>query len=523
MRSLPPSLARSTLDAAPDAMLIVDRSGAIVFANRRSTAIFGYEHDELVGLPIDQLLPERYRAPHRGHRSAYFENGRPRPMGAGFDLFARRRHGEEFPVEISLSPVETAGDPLVVAAIRDVTDRKRVEAELIEARNSARESQQVAEQARNLADRANQAKSRFLATASHDLRQPLQTLSMLNRTLGSLVKDPAAREVLEQEQKTLAAMSRLLHALLDISKLESGAVRPEPTDFAVASVLEELRQEFLDLASDKGLTLQVEPSTDRAHSDPNLVEELLRNLVSNAIKYTRSGWVRLRSLREAAGVRIEVLDSGIGIASDQIGLIFDEFYQVGVPVNTTRNGYGLGLSIVQRIARLLDIGLDVRSEPGRGSMFSVVLPPARTAGDIPSPTACEPSAPVSARSGRVLLVEDEPSVRQATQLLLTVEGYEVEAAGSLTEAVEIARRQPFDLLVTDFHLPGGATGQDVIEAVRTAQGQPTPALLVTGDTSPFIESLTQGAGRGLRIISKPVDADEMLRLLEVLRVPAPAL
>ena len=236
------------------------------------------------------------------------------PWGWAFSLFGRRRNGTEFPVEISLSPIEDVGRTLVAAAIRDVTDRKRVEAELIVAReaaeaarelaNQARESAEaaraLADQAREIADRANQGKSRFLATASHDLRQPLQTLEMLNGTLRRHANDHLSIEALAQQEQAIGAMSRLLNALLDISKLESGAIKPEPTDFKVAAIFEELRAEFASIAADKGLKLEIETCDDTVHSDPSLVEQILRNLVSNAVKYTCEGWVRLRCLHEAA-------------------------------------------------------------------------------------------------------------------------------------------------------------------------------------------------------------------------------
>ena len=181
-------------------------------------------------------------------------------------------------------------------------------------------------------------------------------------------------EALSQQEQAIGAMSRLLNALLDISKLESGAIRPEPTDFTVAAIFEELRLEFASIAANKGLQLEIESCNDAVYSDPSLVEQILRNLVSNAIKYTREGWVRLRCLHEAALVRIEVLDTGVGIPPDQLPYIYDEFYQVGVPANSSRDGYGLGLSIVQRLVKLLTLKLDVRSEVGKGSAFSLVLP-----------------------------------------------------------------------------------------------------------------------------------------------------
>jgi two-component system, sensor histidine kinase len=279
-------------------------------------------------------MPERFRARHVGHRAQYANN--IRPMGVGLELYGRRKNGTEFPAEISLSPIEDGDHVLVAAAIHDITDRKRVQAELVLAR-------ELAECAREIADRANLGKSRFLATASHDLRQPFQTLSLLNGTLRRIVTEPDADALLQQEQ-AISAMSRLLNALLDISKLESGAIKPEPTDFTVAALFEELRSDFASLAANKGLELQIVPCTDCVHSEPSLVEQILRNLVSNAIKYTRQGWIQLRCLHEAALIRIEVLDTGVGIPANQLVHIYDEFYQVGVPTNTSRDGYGLGLS-----------------------------------------------------------------------------------------------------------------------------------------------------------------------------------
>src|SRR6202789_818343 len=297
MRTVPPDLARSALDAAPDAMIIIDAAGMIRFTNRQVSAVFGYEHEEIIGQSIEVLLPERFRERHIVHREHYVSSVRTRPMGAGLVLFGRRRNGSEFPVEISLSPIEDQDRSLIAAAIRDVTERKRIEAALIVAGEAAEAARELADQARESADRANQGKSRFLATASHDLRQPLQTLELLNGTLRRRATDHHSIDALSQQEQAIGTMSRLLNALLDISKLESGAVEPESTDFTVAGLFEELHREFARPAADKGLKLHFETSGQIAHSDPSLVEQVLRNLVSNAIKYKPKGrehwhWVR---------------------------------------------------------------------------------------------------------------------------------------------------------------------------------------------------------------------------------------
>jgi PAS domain S-box-containing protein len=525
MLSIPPELARSALEAAPDAMVIIDSSGVIQYANRQVTALFGYSHDEVIGQQVEQLMPERYRRRHLGHRDAYFHNVRLRPMGQGLQLFGLRRDGSEFPVEISLSPIQQQNLPLTAAAIRDVTDRKRVEAELIEARESAERARasadrerQIANDARDSADRANQGKSRFLATASHDLRQPLQTLALLNGALRRLDTGSETREALAQQEQAIGAMSRLLNALLDISKLESGAIQPEPTDFAVAGVFEELRREFANIAANKGLNLEVESCQDCVHSDPSLVEQILRNLVSNAVKYTREGWVRLRCLHEESLVRLEVIDTGIGIPADQIPLIYDEFYQVGVPTNSSREGYGLGLSIVQRLVKLLQLQLDVRSEVGKGSAFSLAVPAGKTRAQEKGRGAqSQTTRPEPVVRARVLLVEDDLAVRDATRLLLKVEGYQVLPAASLAEALQkVGQTDGIDLLVTDYHLRDGETGIQVIGAVRELSGKPLKAVLITGDTSSAVKELP--ADPDLRVAAKPIKAEELLGIIKALLV-----
>ena len=506
LHALPPEVIRIALENAPDAMLIVDTAGAIRFANQTAMELFGHPHEELVGRSVEMLMPERFRTGHAVYRAEFTRDGKSRPMGGQrLDLFGLRADGNEFPLAISLKPVCCERERFTVAAIRDMTSHAIAERKLKEAQEHA--------------DRANLAKSRFLATASHDLRQPLQTLALLNGALRRVVADrPPATEALVQQEQAIASMSRLLNALLDISKLESGAVRPNPSDFAVNTLFEELRDEFSSLAASKGLTLKVTLCEESVHSDRSLVGQILRNLVSNAIKYTRQGSVALRCLHDnPAFVRIEVLDTGVGIPADQLRYIYDEFFQVGGPNNPAREGYGLGLSIVQRLVTLLDLKLDVQSELGRGSVFAVTLPASCSAvsaarrGEAPPPPLVR-GAPLQAR---ILLVEDDAGVRNATRMLLKSEGYEVTAVASLTAALEYVRQeQRVDLLVTDYHLGAGETGTQVIASVRAALDRPPKVVLMTGDTSATIRMLPPDPF--MRIASKPVNAEELLQVLREL-------
>jgi PAS domain S-box-containing protein len=530
MQFLSAELARGVLDAAPDAMVIIDDGGFIRFANRQVSTLFGYKHDEVVGLAVEQLMPERFRGRHIVHRAEYAAALRVRAMGEGLTLFGRRLDGSEFPVEISLSPIRTPERLLIAAAIRDVSDHKRVERELRVAREHSERARDAADQLREIADharaladesresadRANQAKSRFLATASHDLRQPLQTLALLNGILRRIVSEPSALEALAQQEHAIGAMTRLLGALLDISKLESGAIRPELADFRVGTLCEGLRREFASIAASKGLELQVSSCEESVHSDPALVEQIMKNLLSNAIKYTPPGGrVLLRGERANGSVRLDVRDTGIGIAADQIAYIYDEFYQIDVPTNSSREGYGLGLSIVQRLVRLLNLRLEVASEVGKGSVFSLLLP----LGHSPKRATLQPQTvagtqlePPGGRP-RVLLVEDDAGVRDATRMLLSVEGYRVRAVASLAEALRSAREEAApDLLITDYHLRDGELGTEVIAALRENLHAELRAVLVTGDTSNVVKRLPNDPR--LRIVSKPIDAEQLLAVLK---------
>jgi two-component system, sensor histidine kinase len=490
---------RALLDSAPDSTVISDESGTIVFANAQAESMFGYARQELIGMPVEALMPERFRQRHPAHRDSYVREPRLRPMGVdagiNLDLYARHRDGSEFPVEISLSPFRSGTGLLISTSIRDVTERKLILEQLRAARTEA--------------DKANRAKSTFLATASHDLRQPLQTLMLLNSVLQKTSTDPLALTAVATQHEALSSMSELVNALLDISKLESGAIRPDITDCSVQAIFRHLRASFEELARSKGLAFVVDDCDDVVHTDRGLLEQIIQNLVANAIRYTREGMVRLRCLHENAFVRIEVMDTGIGIPLDQQDAIFDEFYQLGRAAGDKREGLGLGLAIVRRMARLLGHDIELTSAPGRGSCFAVTVPRGESAVVIKPALKAPQSARAS--SGLIMLVDDDPAVSGATKMLLKVEGYEVLAAASLEETLVLlndCQRVP-DLIVSDFHLQASVSGIDVIGRVREVTGRSIPALLVTGDTSSYLVDEVERSG-GCEVLSKPVVPTEFL-------------
>lgn len=378
-------------------------------------------------------------------------------------------------------------------------------------------AREVAQRARESAEQAHLIKARFLAAASHDLRQPLQTLALLTGTLRRMITDPDVQEVVEQQEFAVGAASQLVNAILDITKLDSGAIKPEISDFAVSELFDELQREFAVLSANKGLAFQVNSGPETVRSDPTLVTQILRNLVSNAMKYTRQGSVSLSCVQLTASTLIEVRDTGVGISSEHLPHIFDEFYQVGERANARRDGYGLGLSIVTRLVNLLQLKLSVRSEPGAGSVFSLELPSSSIA--VMSCRSHErtwrPNDDRAAERRRVLLVEDDRSVREATRLLLSAEGYEVLTAASPTEALhQGAALRASDMVITDYHLNSAETGLDVIRRLRQSLGKELKVILLSGDTSPAITGLEMD--QHMRLARKPLNAEQLLRLMDEL-------
>ena len=482
-----PNLINGALEAAPDAIVISDGGDRIAFANRRVCELFGYEVHELLGQPIDKLWTDS------GSRSS--------------EVRLVRRNGRDIPVDVRRSPFSGGDCMLTFCAIRELPEHSQLESELIAAREAA--------------ERADQAKSRFLATASHDMRQPLQALSLLNGTLRRLCEEPTVAGLLLQQEQSINGMSRLVNALLDIGRLEAGAITPDIGEFPLAPLFEELQRDFASVALKKGLSLEVELSSAVARSDRALIGQVLSNLISNAIKYTHRGRVLVRCLLGAQIVRLEVLDTGIGIPAQLLPRIYDEFFQVGTGANSVRDGYGLGLSIVSRIVKLLGLKLDVSSVPDKGSSFCLDVPAGThelNAAQNPSGAAAPRLSSRAASSPQVLLVEDDAGVRDATRMLLMAEGYQVVTAASYAEALSRFDAQPrIDLLITDYHLCG-ATGMEVISSLRARRGAPLNAILVSGDTSNRVQGLVHDTG--LRMVKKPIQAEQFLAVINELLASA---
>jgi two-component system, chemotaxis family, CheB/CheR fusion protein len=388
----------------------------------------------------------------------------------------------------------------VVITFVDITERKRLE----EAWNTARLQ----------AESANLGKSRFLAAASHDLRQPLQTLGFLQELLAMKIKDTEQLRLVALCEESLAAMSGMLNTLLDINQLEAGVIRPNLTNFPVSQLLDHLKSEFAYHTQTHGLGWRVLPCRFAVRSDFRLLEQMIRNLLSNAVKYTKKGRILLGCRRHGDRLRIEVWDTGLGIPEGQLRAIFQEFHQLDNPAREQSKGLGLGLAIVQRLGDLLGHTVDVHSRVGRGSVFSIEVPlaPAET----PQAPKERESEKVTARSGSILIVEDDPAVRFALESLLRADGHRVTAAADDEEAIELVTHKGArpDVVIVDYDLPKGVTGLDVMTRLRGAMGRPVPALVLTGDIA--ITTLSEISRQGYAHRSKPIRAKELTRFIRSL-------
>lgn len=486
---------RNVLESAPDAMIIIDHYGRISVVNGQTERMFGYSRDEILGQEIEMLLPERFHERHVSHRAAYAGDPHLRAMGSGMELSGRRKDGSEFPVEISLSPVTAASGSFVSSVIRDVTERKKMERELIDARHEA--------------ERANKANTAFLAAASHDLRQPVQALSLLNGALRRTVKVPLALEMVESQQQSLDAMTNLLNSLLDISRLDAGAVEPEIEDFRIQRLIDRLSAEFSRQAMQKGLKFSAQDCPTIVRSDPNLLSEIIQNFVSNGIRYTDKGTVRLACSDENGTLRIEVSDSGIGIDPSQIEEIFDEYHQIKTP-GADKEGFGLGLAIVKRLADLLGHEISVESVPGSGSKFSISVPSVTRSGADAARRGETRGNENEKVTGLVILIEDDVKVAKAWELLLEAEGMRVAVAASASEADAVTRHLDTvpDLIISDFHLLDGSTGVEAVAAIREAVGKNVPAFIVSGDTSKMVQDAK--STENSITMNKPVNTNDLL-------------
>ncbi|MCF8481711.1 MAG: PAS domain-containing protein [Rhodospirillum sp.] len=485
---------RLITDNLPGLVFYMDRNQICRFVNRRIVEWLGVTPAELLGRRAQDISGHDLTISSVTQRSAALTG-----QTVSFDSSLMNPQGRRIRYHATFIPHRDGSGNVLgyVGLVLDIT--KRAEAE------------EATRAALSQAETASASKSRFLAAASHDLRQPMQALNIYVGLLARQTRDDKkAHDLVGRLEQSVNALADLLDSLLDISKLDAGIITPKVAPFALKTVLDRMEVEMRPTLEAKGLRFTVMPSSLMAVSDETLVERILRNLLTNAGRYSEKGGVILGCRPRGNRVALQVWDTGIGIPADRRDLIFEEFYQVGNQARDRKQGLGLGLAIVRRLSMLLDHPVTVHSRVGKGTLFEVSLPRA-TSSEVervnPAWTAMGLS-PIKEGTTAVL-IDDDTAVLDSLALLLEDWGFEVVAAQDILEAFEALRGMvdPPSVIVADYRLKGGGTGVAAVKSLRQAFGVPIPGVIVTGDTSP--ERLREVTESGFKLLHKPVRIHEL--------------
>ncbi len=507
------------LEAAPDAILEVDPQGRIVLANNEALRLFQWSSEELIGSPVEMLLPERFRGGHLAHRAHYASHPIRRPMGANLDLYAVRKDGTEFAVDINLSPLPDVERGNVMCVLRDVSQRRNTE-ESIRVLNQSleRRSSELADANQELSirnqevERANRLKSEFLASMSHELRTPLNTILGFSE----LLSEQSAGALNEKQKRFLAHIRHdaghlleLINDILDLSKIEAGRLELRLESFPMAVALAEVLTSVRPLAATKRIALDSHVDAQvLLRADRLRFKEILFNLLSNAIKFTPSGgrvWVE-SSLVESS-VCILVGDTGIGIAAEDQEPIFESFRQVSATTKGVREGTGLGLAITRRLVEQHGGKIWVQSEPGKGSRFFFTLP--HGAGDEqPAAAALGPLTPL------ILVVSDLGGWRDEVLEQLHQDGLRVETGDSRTDAFHKAKDLRPNLVLLDMELRGKSGWETLHELKNAPETRSIPVIIVSAEDEGNMGAALGAVESLIKPVSSPALTQAVRRVLQ---------
>ncbi len=517
------ALLRRMIEASPAALILVDRSRKIANVNSQAAKMFGYPPAELLGQELENLIPERFHPNHPKYVEGFFSSPVARPMGAGRDLWGRKKNGDEFPVEVGLSPLETEDGIVVMAGIIDITNRRKV----IDAISRAKES----------AEAANRAKSDFLANMSHEIRTPMNAVIGLTELVLDSDLTVEQRDYLSMVMQASESLLSIINEILDFSKIEAGKMEIEAVDFDLGDVVGDTLKSLAPRAQSKGLQLAVRIADDVPKwlvGDAVRLRQVIVNLVGNAIKFTERGKVLVDVSQVSrndltAHVRFAVTDSGIGIPPEKLRLIFEAFTQADSSTTRRYGGTGLGLAISARLVSLMGDQLDVQSELGKGSTFSFTLrlPRGKKPVNSDQTTSSVIILPSLLESTRIhplniLLVEDGLMNQKIAMALLEKWGHHVTIAINGREAVDALKQPGFDLVLMDVQMPvlDGLEATIEIRNREKTSGGHVPIVAMTaramlGDREACLKSGMDG------YVSKPIRKRELYAALQPFFVQSP--
>jgi PAS domain S-box-containing protein len=488
------AILRGIGENSPDPIYAKDPGGRFLYANPAVLAVIGKSAEAVLGhTDADWHSDPEQAAAVMANDQRVMRSGVPEVVEESFDAAGQgTRTFRSAKAPLILDNGSLAG---ILCVSSDITKQKAAKAELQIAKAEA--------------ERASLAKSKFLAAASHDLRQPVQSLTLLLAIIKREVADkPKAAEGVNLAEAALKGLSSLLTGILDISRLEAGVVAPFMESVDLGQLIDRLAAEYRPRAAAAGLRLRLAPCSLRARGDREMVERILRNLLENALRYTPNGDILLGVRRRGANVRLDVIDTGIGVAPEKLTEIFEEFRQLNNPARDASQGLGLGLAIVDRLTRLMGTRMEVASTPRRGSRFSLLLPIDRAA-----PAAIQAKPALDDAGGRILVIEDNSGLRQAYEMMLNDWGYTSFGAATGEEALTRADQEKwrFDAIVADHRLGPGLTGAEAAAEIARRAGRDFPTMIVTGDTAK--ERISEIHASGFAVLHKPVEAAELRRRL----------
>jgi two-component system, chemotaxis family, CheB/CheR fusion protein len=480
--------AEAIVDTVRKPLLVLDGALTVIMASQSYYHMFGTSPAATVGHSLSVLAGGLF---HEANLEGILEDALANE-GSVESLEISGGHDADGPRTLRIDARQlTRSDRMILVEMEDITESLRTQTMLARAKATA--------------EHASAGKTRFLAAASHDLRQPVQAAVIFHYLLSEMKLEEKASRLLHSLGNTLTVLRSMLDEILDVSRLDAGVVNVQATDFRLDTIFGHLQDEFTQLAQAKALTLRSVGTELVVRSDPKLLERILQNLLANAVKYTDQGRILIGCRRFGDLVRIQIWDTGRGIPAEQLSAIFEEFHQIGNPGRDHSRGLGLGLSIVDRLAQLLGHPISVRSAPGKGSVFEIDVPLAK--GRV-APSVDLPFVSLEGEGRSVLVIDDDPAVLESLQLFLIGDGFEVLATTDPSLALELfADKPPPALMIADYRLHGGETGAAAIKRLNDHFGVAVPGILLTGDTSP--ERIREANSSTLTLLHKPIDPREL--------------